>query len=41
MIPETDQVPEQEVFFKKDGFKSMTKKAFPQTNQALNVVMEK
>lgn len=40
-IPESDQRPEQEVFFKKEGFKSMTKKAFPQTDQALNVVMER
>jgi hypothetical protein len=41
LIPETDQRQEQEVFFKAEGFKSMTKKAFPQTNQPLNVVMEK
>lgn len=40
-IPESDQRPEQEVFFKKEGFKSMTKKAFPQTDQALNVLMER
>jgi hypothetical protein len=41
LIPESDQRQEQEVFFKKEGFKSITKKAFPQTNQSLNVVMEK
>lgn len=40
-IPENDQRPEQEVFFKKEGFQSMTKKAFPQTNQPLNVLMER
>ena len=40
-IPKKDQRPEQEVFFKKEGFKSITKKAFPQTDQPLNVVMEK
>ncbi len=41
LIPETDQRQEQEVFFKANGFKSITKSAFPQTNQPLNVVMEK
>ncbi len=41
LIPETDHRQEQEVFFKAKGFKSITKKAFPQTNQPLNVVMEK
>lgn len=41
LIPENDQRPEQEVFFKKEGFKSITKKAFPQTDQPLNVVLEK
>ena len=41
LIPETDHRREQEVFFKATGFKSITKKAFPQTNQPLNVVMEK
>jgi hypothetical protein len=40
-IPENDQRPEQEVFFKKEGFKSMTKKAFPQTDQPLNIIMER
>lgn len=41
LIPETDQRQQQEVFFKANGLKSMTKNAFPQTNQPLNVVMEK
>lgn len=41
LIPENYQRQEQEVFFKKVGFKSIMKKAFPQTDQALNVVMEK
>lgn len=41
LIPETEQRQEQEVFFKANGFKSMMKMAFPQTNQPLNVVMEK
>ena len=41
LIPENDQRKEQDVFFKANGLKSMTKKAFPQTNQPLNVVMEK
>ncbi|MEI7587142.1 hypothetical protein [Runella sp.] len=40
-IPANDQRPEQEVFFKKEGFKSITNKDFPQTDQPLNVVMEK
>jgi len=39
-IPETDQRREQEVFFKKEGFESITKKAYPQTNQPLNIIME-
>lgn len=41
LIPETDQRQEQAVFFIANGFKSLTKKAFPQTNQSLDVVMEK
>lgn len=40
-IPENEQRPDQEVFFKKDGFKSMTKRAYPQTNQPLNVILER
>lgn len=40
-IPETAQRKEQEVFFKANGFKSITKTAFPQTNKSLNVVMER
>jgi hypothetical protein len=41
MIPESDQRQEQEVFFKANGLKSVTKKAFPQTNQPLNIIMER
>lgn len=40
-IPEKMQQKEQEVKFIKEGFKMKIEKAFPQTQQALNVVMEK
>jgi hypothetical protein len=40
-IPEQDQRKEQEVKFLKTGFKMLMKKAFPQTNEPLNIVMEK
>jgi Effector-associated domain 11 len=40
-IPEQDQRKEQEVKFLKAGYKMLMKKAFPQTNEPLNVVMEK
>lgn len=40
-IPEKAQRKEQEVIFKKAGFKMSIKKAFPQTNEPLNIVMEK
>jgi Effector-associated domain 11 len=40
-IPEQDQRKEQEVKFLKAGFKMLIKKAFPQTNEPLNIVMEK
>lgn len=39
-IPPALQRKEQEVNFFKSGFKLLTKKAFPQTNDPLNVVME-
>ena len=40
-IPEAEQRQEQEVFFRAAGYKDIVKKAFPQTNQPLNVVMER
>jgi Effector-associated domain 11 len=40
-IPEQDQRKEQEVKFLKTGYKMLIKKAFPQTNEPLNIVMEK
>lgn len=40
-IPETEQRQEQEVIFKKVGYKPLIKKALPQTNEPLNIVMEK
>jgi hypothetical protein len=40
-IPEQDQRKEQEVKFLKAGYKMLIKKAFPQTNEPLNIVMEK
>ncbi|MEN9611672.1 MAG: hypothetical protein RLZZ628_2486 [Bacteroidota bacterium] len=40
-IPEAQQRKEQEVKFLKSGFKMMTKKAYPQTNEPLNVILEK
>ena len=40
-IPETDQRKEQEVIFKKMNYKTLIKTAYPQTNQPLNIVMEK
>jgi hypothetical protein len=40
-IPEAAQRKEQEVKFLKSGYKMLIKKAFPQTNEPLNVVMEK
>lgn len=40
-IPESAQRKEQEVKFLKSGFKMLIKKAFPQTNEPLNIVMEK
>ena len=40
-IPENAQRQEQEVQFIKKGYKMLVKKALPQTNQPLNVVMEK
>lgn len=40
-IPETEQRQEQEVIFKKIGYKPLIKKALPQTNEPLNIVMEK
>ena len=40
-IPETEQRKEQEVIFKKMNYKTLIKTAYPQTNQPLNIVMEK
>lgn len=40
-IPETMQRTDPEVKFHKTGYKLLIKKAYPQTNQPLNVVMEK
>ena len=40
-IPESAQRKEQEVKFLKTGYKMLIKKAFPQTNEPLNIVMEK
>ena len=40
-IPESAQRKEQEVKFLKTGFKMLMKKAYPQTNEPLNIVMEK
>lgn len=40
-IPLAFQRKEQEVMFYKKGFKTLTKRAYPQTNDPLNVVMEK
>lgn len=41
IIPEAVQRQKQEIFFTKKGFRSITKNAFPQTNEPLNVVMQK
>ena len=40
-IPERVQRKEQEVQFLKPGFKMLIKKAYPQTNVPLNIIMEK
>ncbi len=40
-IPESAQRKEQEVQFLKPGFKMLLKKAYPQTNVPLNIIMEK
>ena len=40
-IPETEQRKEQEVIFKKMSYKTLIKTAHPQTNEPLNIVMEK
>ena len=41
LIPKAAQRKEQEVRFLKAGYKMLIKKAYPQTNEPLNVVMEK
>ena len=40
-IPVSQQRKEQEVNFYKPGFKMLSKNAFPQTNEPLNILMEK
>jgi hypothetical protein len=40
-IPESAQKKEQEVQFLKKAFKMLMKKAYPQTNEPLNIIMEK